>query len=361
MNLSGGLRRLRTVLYGPRPAFIFAHGQEGNQPQQPVAGGNQPVQSALSDPHFFQELRLLLRAHLGNVFLNGGRDGDHLRLLALGDLPDRFQEGNFALVLSDVVFGNVRCINHRFGRQQEPSVQDFFFFIVRVIGSGRFAAFKVCVDLSGQFHFGAGFFVPAPEILFSLFLAPLHRLHVRKDQFQVDGLDIPPRIHRSVHVDDVLIFKAPNDVNNRVHFPDMAQEFVPQAFTPARALHQSCNIHKFNRGRRHLLRVIHLRQHVQPSVRYHHDACIRLNGAEGIVLRLCAGVCDCVKQRAFPDIGQSDNTEFHISPFSPSVCTKIADKLGNSLYRRDSVASSFPNRLSCDKITGMVFLGRYCV
>ena len=60
-----------------------------------------------------------------------------------------------------------------------------------------------------------------------------------------------------------------------------------------------------------LLGVVHLGQHVEAMVRNGDDAGVGLDGAEGIVGRLCACAGDGIKERGLADIGQSDNAKFH--------------------------------------------------
>ena len=143
MDLSGSLRGFCPLLDGPCPALVLADGQEGNQAQKPVAGGNQPVQAAFPDSKLLQEFFFFLGSHLGNIFFDGRGNNDHLSLFLIGDRPDCLQERNFAFVLSDIVLRNIGSIDYGFRCQQKPAVQDFLFFIVCVIGPGRFSAFSL--------------------------------------------------------------------------------------------------------------------------------------------------------------------------------------------------------------------------
>ena len=106
-------------------------------------------------------------------------------------------------------------------------------------------------------------------------------------------------------------------MNDGIHFTDMAQKLVAKAFTSACSLYKAGNVHKLNGRRRYFFRVIHFGEYVQPAVRHHYNAGIRLDGAERIIFRLRPGVCDRVEQRAFSDIWQSDNTKLHIVSVLP--------------------------------------------
>ena len=50
-------------------------------------------------------------------------------------------------------------------------------------------------------------------------------------------------------------------------------------------------------------------------VRHGNDADVWLDGAEGVVGRLRAGVGDCIKKCALADVRQTHDTKFHIDSF----------------------------------------------
>ena len=108
-------------------------------------------------------------------------------------------------------------------------------------------------------------------------------------------------------------------MNDGVGTANVLQKLVAKPRALRRALHQTGNVHKFNDGRGFFVRLIHLRQLVQPCVRHSHHAHIRLDGAEGIVGALRPGVGNGIKQRAFAHIRQPHNTQLHISYISFGV------------------------------------------
>ena len=175
------------------------------------------------------------------------------------------------------------------------------------------------INSGGQLGFCACFFVAPAEILFRFFLPALNRLHVRKDQFQVNRLNVTGGIDASVHMNDIFIFKTPDHVDDRIDLSDMAQKFVSETLPAARTFYQSCNINKFYCRRRHFLGMIHFSKHIQPFIRYHNNACIGFYGAERIVFRLCSCIRYCIEKRAFPDVWQPDNTQFHCDSGTPSL------------------------------------------
>ena len=52
-------------------------------------------------------------------------------------------------------------------------------------------------------------------------------------------------------------------------------------------------------------------QPLQTRIRHGHDADIRIDGAEGVVIGGNARICDRVEQRGLADVRQSDDTKFH--------------------------------------------------
>ena len=161
--------------------------------------------------------------------------------------------------------------------------------------------------LQRQVGLGGVFLFARFNQLPGLFLPLGYGFHIREDQFQIDGFNIPGGVHAAVHMDDIFILKAAHHMHHRVAFPNVGKEFVAQAFALAGALHQPGNIHKFHCGGRYLLGVIHALQHLQPPIRHGHDARVGLDGAERIIGRLGPRPRDGVKQRAFAHVGQPHN------------------------------------------------------
>ena len=121
--------------------------------------------------------------------------------------------------------------------------------------------------------------------------APFQHFHVRKDQFQIDGLDITQRIYTAVHMHHIGILKTAHHMYNRIHLADIAQELIAQSLTLGSTFHQSRNIYELNHCRRHLLGVIHITQQLQPLIRHRHHAHVGVNGTERIIGGFRARLC----------------------------------------------------------------------
>ena len=97
-------------------------------------------------------------------------------------------------------------------------------------------------------------------------------------------------------------------MDDGVHLPDVGEELVAQALAFRGALYQAGNVHKLDGGGGELLRLVHFSQLVQAFVRHSHHAHVGLDGAEGVVGRLGAGVGNGVEKGAFAHVGQAHDS-----------------------------------------------------
>ena len=100
-------------------------------------------------------------------------------------------------------------------------------------------------------------------------------------------------------MNDIAILKTSDHVNNGIYFTDVCQKLVAQAFALGCSLYQACNVHKFNHCRCHLCRMIQVCQKAKSVIRNCHNAYIGVNGTERVVCRLCARLCQRIKQGTF--------------------------------------------------------------
>ena len=138
--------------------------------------------------------------------------------------------------------------------------------------------------------------------------AALDHLHVGHDQLQVDDADVAGGVAAALHVDDVVVVKAADHMHDGVRLPDVGQKLVAQALALGSALHQTGDVHELDDRRGFLLGLVNFRQLVQTGVRHRDHAHVGVDGAEGIVGGLRAGVGDGVKEGALAHVGQTHNT-----------------------------------------------------
>lgn len=112
-------------------------------------------------------------------------------------------------------------------------------------------------------------------------------------------------------MDDVVILKATNDVDDRIHLTDIGQELITQSLTLTRPLDQAGDVHELHPGRNRVLTVTELGEPVEPFIRYRHRSNVGLDGAEGEVGCLGLGVGDQgIEQGGLANVGQSDDSGF---------------------------------------------------
>ncbi len=137
---------------------------------------------------------------------------------------------------------------------------------------------------------------------------PLDHLHVGHDQLEVDDVDVARRVAAALDVDDVRVVEAAHHVDDGVRLADVREELVPQALAAGRALDQTGDVHELDDRRGLLLRVVDLRQGIEPRVRHGDHAHVGVDGAEGVVRRLRARVRDRVEEGRFAHVGQTHDT-----------------------------------------------------
>lgn len=136
-------------------------------------------------------------------------------------------------------------------------------------------------------------------------------VEVCQRQFGVDNFNIVSRVNFAGNVNDVVIFKAANNVTDRFGFTDVGQNWLPRP-SPSMRLYQTGDIDKFHGRGKRTLRFYDFSQLIQARIRHWYDACVRLNGAEWKVGRFNTGFGQRVEQGRFPTLGKP--TIPHLNP-----------------------------------------------
>ena len=179
-------------------------------------------------------------------------------------------------------------------------------FLVRKLHRARALLLgEVVVHPLQKFRFDEEFFVAPLGGVLRAVEAALHRLHVREDEFQIDGADVAHGVDGALDVRDVLVLETAHDVDDGVHLADVREEFIPQPLAVRGALDQPRDVHELDDGGGDLLAVVQGGELVQPLVRHGDDAHVGFDGAEGIVRGFRARVRDRVEQRRFSYVRQA--------------------------------------------------------
>ena len=96
------------------------------------------------------------------------------------------------------------------------------------------------------------------------------------------------RVDAPLHVRNVAVLEAADDMHDRVDFADVREELVAQPFALARARDQAGDIDELDRRGTTRCGLTMLGELVQPLVRHLDDADVRLDRAKRIVGRLRA-------------------------------------------------------------------------
>ena len=114
-------------------------------------------------------------------------------------------------------------------------------------------------------------------------------------------------------MNDIVIFKATDNVDNRINLTDMGEELVAETFALGSALYKTCDINEFNDSGGELLGLMEISQPVQPLIRHGNHTHIGVNGAESIIIRRNTCVGNSIEQSGLANIGQSHDTQLHIA------------------------------------------------
>ena len=255
---------------------------------------------------------LFLALQLGDVLLQLGADGQHLTALGLCQLRDLLEIRVVRLIGKPVLI-HVGGIDNRLQCQKIRGCDEGLILIGALECPGGLTAVQMSSKRLEYVHLMQKLLI-ALGGLGSLVHTALHHVQIGHDKFHVNRLNIPYGVNGDVcsgigyHVHDVFIIKAADHMDNGIRLPDIGQELIAKTSALTGALHQTRNVHELNDRRGLLIRLVDLRQLVQPRIRHSYHAHIGINGAERVIGALRTGVGNGVEQGRFAHIGQSHDT-----------------------------------------------------
>ena len=181
----------------------------------------------------------------------------------------------------------------------------------------RRAALDVRLERLQDFQLGADLGIDLGELA-DAGDARLEHLEVGEQQLVLDDRDVARGVDRPLHVDDVAVLEAADDLEDRVRVADVREELVAEPLALARALHEPRDVDELDRRVDDVLRVDHVREDREARVGDGHDRRVRLDRAEGEVLRLrVLRAGEGVEEGGLADVGQADDAdvECHVSDF----------------------------------------------
>ncbi len=178
----------------------------------------------------------------------------------------------------------------------------------------------------------------------------LHRVEVGERELGVDDRDVRGGIDAPRHVHDVRVLEAAHHVGDRVHLADVREELVAEALALRGAGDEAGDVDELDRRRQDLLRLRDGRERVEPRVGHGHDADVRVDGAERVVLGRDAGARQRVEQGRLADVRQADDAAadaHYCCAAGGAVCRRFIIFSAPSLSRRgnSATASSIASRI----------------
>ena len=307
MNYTSGLWCRHAGFKRPSTSFLLTGGEVCAQPQQSVCRLDQALQTTFTDPQSLKVISSLVVPQLNQLCLHLCRNPNGFRTL-VGRQVDHF--GAVSVSLCQIFFTHIGGIDDRLGGQQAKGLDHQCLLLAQLNRTGRTTVLQHGLNpLQGRIFLLR--FLAGAHLLLQSLSSLLDLRQIRQTELQIDHLCITGRSNGTGHMDDVVILKAADHMNNRIHLADVGQELVSETFSLACSLHQSGDIDEFHPCGNGVEAAAELGELIKALIRYGHRADVRLDGAERKVggLRLSVGH-QSVEQGGLAHIGQADNSGF---------------------------------------------------
>ncbi len=286
--------------HGPGLDLHLAGGEERLQPQQPVGGLGEHLQTGALEPEGLQVFGGLLRVELGQLRLDLGADGDG------GDAVDGRE------VLAQHVLVHVRHVQDRLHGQQEEPAGGGTLLVGHVERRRAVALVQPAEQAAGDLEL-RGELMVALRVLLELGKLLLERLDVGEDELGHDGLGIARRVDELAHAPhlahDVGVLEVADHLADGVGLADVREELVAQALALVGALHQARDVHELDGGRHDAPGMDDLGQLAEAVVGHVDDPHVGIDRGERVVGGQAALLGERGEQRRFAHVGQADDTD----------------------------------------------------
>ena len=273
-----------------------------------IARLNQLVQTRFLQAQILQEHLLFVILQFGDLLFYLCADNENLASAFRRIFSHLSHAGILCAVICQVLLGNIGRINNRFGSKQiQGGKNHLFVLILRLEGHRQLSILQQSLHPFQKRRFLGSRFIHS-GLLAYFGNSSFQNFNIRKNQFQINRLNIAQRIDGPIYMDYVGILKAAHHMNNSVHFPDVTEELISQSLPFGGTLYQTGDVHEFNHCRSHFFGMIHISQQLQPLIRHRYDSYIGINGTEGIIGRFRTSLGQGIEQRTFSYIGKSYNT-----------------------------------------------------
>ena len=205
---------------------------------------------------------------------------------------------------------HVRHIQRLLRGDETQRLHQLFFVHIKLNPANRLALVQRQFALAQDFGAEGGFLVSRTRQSFGFVERRADGLQIRQGQFGVDRVDIAKRIDAPLDVDNVPAAKAAHDVQNGIHLANVGEELIAKPFAGACAANDAGDIDDSHLRRNDFFGGLEAIDHRQPLIRHAHHAHVGLDGGEGIVRRQRPRRRECVEERAFTDVGKTDDANF---------------------------------------------------
>ena len=238
--------RLRAHLDRPGTGLLGPDGEEGDEVQQVVAGADDAGEAGLVQAQLLEKGEPLVHVHGDEVGLDGGGDDHRLGAFGMRLVEDA---GGISVALTRILFIDVADVEHGLGGQQLRHREMARFLLV--LGLVRRAGLPSRSSSSAwpRTAPAISILVAGLAALDEVGDALLQAFEVGKEQLGLDGFRIGNWVDPVLDMLDVVVLEAAQDMDDGVHFADVGEELVAEAFALRRALHQAGDVDEGQLGR----------------------------------------------------------------------------------------------------------------
>mmetsp|Transcript_22884 Transcript_22884/g.40448 ORF Transcript_22884/g.40448 Transcript_22884/m.40448 type:complete len:441 (-) Transcript_22884:56-1378(-) len=269
--------------------------------------------------------------------LNGERDDDTTTMLI--DPGDDFGEP-FVLFADVVIHAEVNEVHAWLGGDNSVKLITNHFYLLRVqVGvTNRLVLLKSSLNLLEGGKEGRAelttrrtlnllcFLLLSGKDVFEILLAKLH----------LNGFKITNRINTVVNVNDLVIIKRPNNMENSINGTNMTQEIISKSGTFRSTPNQTGDIGDIKVSRVFRSRLPHVAEPVVTFIRNWATAFIRFDGAERVVLSGNSLLGQKVEKGRFADVRKTDNTHAQVLTNTGETGSTFRLEIRLSVLRRHS-------------------------
>ena len=210
-------------------------------------------------------------------------------------------------IVREAALGDVRDVHERLERDEVQLLQQPPLLGILDERARRLAGVQVLAQLLQQVALADRILVAGLRGLLGALQAALDRIEIGERQLGVDDFDVVERLDAARDVHDVVVLEAAHDVRDRIGLANVRQELVAEAFALGGAGDQAGDVDELDRRRQDARRLHDAREHVEARIGHRHDADVRIDRAERIVLRRDLRARQRVEERRLADVRQTDD------------------------------------------------------